>query len=119
MAKERFTDNTYSLAKGLHHVNIAKMYFEDLRLSTRGDIKHIFNQYIQRCDWIVSNLSGRLNEENRKNLEQELADSISFEAINDKLILLDPPQREFLEKIIDAMTKGEKVEIIPNEPADK
>lgn len=112
MSDTRFTDNTYSLAKGMHHVNIAKMYFEDLKLSSQKEVKHIFNQYVQKCDWIVSNLSGRLNDFNRKNLEEELKDSISFEAINDKLILLTPEQRELLEKVIDALVDGQKVEIV-------
>jgi len=110
--KERFSDNTYSLAKGLHHINLGKMYFEDLRLGTTGEIKSIFNHYILKCDWIMSNLQNRLTDENRAILKKELEDSISFEAINDKLILLNNEQRAFLENLIDALVKGEEVKII-------
>jgi hypothetical protein len=110
--KESFSDNTYSLAKGLHHCNLAKMYFEDVRLGTSGEIKLMFNQYILKCDWIISNMQNRLTEPNRMALKKELEDSISFEAINDKLIRLDNEQRAFLENIIDAFVRGEEIKII-------
>ena len=97
---ERFTDNSYSLAKGLHHVNLAKMYFDDIRTGVSGDIKNIFNQYIQKCDWIIDSMKCRLTEENREALKKELDDSFSFEAINDQLIRLNEEQRAFIEKII-------------------
>ena len=112
--KESFADNTYSLAKGMHHINLAKMYFEDVRFGTTGDIKAIFNQYIVKCEWIMDNLKHRLTEENRKNLQAELDDSLSFEAINDKLIRLDSQQRFFLESIIDSLIKGEEIKIVDN-----
>lgn len=110
--KERFSDNTYSLAKGLHHINIAKMYFEDVRYGTIGEIKLVFNQYIQKCDWIIANMRDRLAKENRLTLEKELSESLTFEAINDKLIHLDNNQRNFIENIIDAFIKGEEVKVI-------
>ena len=117
MSKTRFTDNTYSLAKAMHHINIAKMYFEDLRISTAQEVKYVFIQYSNKCDWIISNLENRLSEYNRKNLKEELKDSLSFEAIYDKLILLTPEQRAFLENIIDALASGQEVKIVDN--ADK
>lgn len=110
--KEKFSDNTYSLAKGLHHINIAKMYFEDVRYGTTGEIKLVFNQYIQKCDWIIANMKDRLAKENRLTLEKELSESLTFEAINDKLIHLDNNQRNFIENIIDAFIKGEEIKVI-------
>ena len=112
--KESFADNTYSLAKGMHHINIAKQYFEDVRLGTSGEVKMVFNQYIQKCDWIMDNLKHRLTEENRKNLQAELDDSLSFEAINDKLIRLNSEQRFFLESIIDSLIQGEEIKVVEN-----
>lgn len=112
---EKFTDNTYSLAKALHHVSIAQQYFEDVRLGSSLDVKMIFNQYIQKCQWIISNLKDRLNEKNREILAKELEDSLSVDAIADKVILLDNKKRAFIEDLLDSMIRGEEVEIIENE----
>ena len=101
--KEQFHDNTYSLAKGLHHINLAKQYLEDVRLGTKGEIKMIFNQYVQKCDWILDNLRGKLTEDNKKILDLELSDSMYFEAVSDKLIRLVEIQRDLVEKYIDFM----------------
>ena len=107
--KQTFADNTYSLAKGLHHINIAKLYFEDVRYSTSKEIKAVFNQYIQKCDWIIANMKDRMDKECKMVLEKELEDSLTFDAITDKLIYLDNSQRAFIEEIIDAMISGEEV----------
>lgn len=112
MEKQRFTDNTYSLAKGLHHINIAKQYFEDVRYGTSNEIKAVFNQYIQKCDWILANMRDRMGNEQKAVLKKEMEDSLTFEAINDKLIYLDNSQRAFLEELIDAMIKGEQVKMV-------
>lgn len=112
MNKDRFVDNTYSLAKGLHHINIAKAYFEDVRIGTTGSVKSVFNQYVQKTDWILNDMKDRLNEESRIILKKELEDSIALESIIDKLIHLDTKQRDFIENLLESMRKGEEVKII-------
>ena len=110
-----FSDNSFSLAKGLHHINIAKLYFEDVKFSTSKEIKAVFNQYIQKCDWILANMKDRMNPESKAVLEKELEDSLSFDAINDKLIHLDNAQRAFIEELMDAMINGEEIKMIDGE----
>lgn len=110
--KQRFADNTYSLAKGIHHINIAKQYFEDVRLGTNGDVKAVFNQYIQKCEWIISNLMDRLGPENKKSLQDELSSSIFIEAINDKLIHLNDEQKNFIENLLDSIISGEEIKVV-------
>ena len=112
MAKEIFSDNTYSLAKALHHINLSKQYFEDVRYGTKGEVKAIFNQYIQKCDWTISDVKSRLSNENRELLAKELEDSLSLDAIMDKLIHLDVKQKEFIEDLITSMINGEEVIIV-------
>ena len=114
MSKQSFSDNTYSLAKSLHHIHLAKQYFEDVRCGTNGDIKAIFNQYIQKCDWIISNVKDRLPQENRIALSSELEGSIDIEAIMDKLIHLDSKQKIFIESLINSLLKGEEIIITEN-----
>jgi len=102
---------TFSLAKGLHHINIAKQYFEDFKIDCTGDIKHAVNGYINKCDFILNNIFDRLGEETRKVYKEEISDSLSLESINDKLMILDTAQRLELEDMLDAITKGKKVTV--------
>ena len=114
VTKERrtFMDNTYSLAKSLHFIYLAKQYLEDVRRELDGEIKMVFNQYVQKCEWVILDLKSRLSDENREILAQELEGSIDINAIMDKVIHLDNKQKVFVEDIIDAMIKGEEVIIV-------
>lgn len=118
MTKEKFTDNKFSVAKGLTHIHIAKQYFEDVKIDANMDVKMIFNQYIQKCDWIINNLKDRLNQENRIYLEKELEDSLTVDAISDKVVLLDNKAKEFVEELIDRLIKGEEIIILDEKKED-
>jgi hypothetical protein len=102
---------TYSLAKALHHLNIAKQYFEDVKLGCTGDVKNMFNGYINKCDWILNNVFDKLSNERRKIYKVELSDSLGIDAINDQLMMLDNAQRAEIEEMLDAIVKGKKVTI--------
>lgn len=103
--------DTYSLAKGLHHINIAKQYFEDFKLGCTGDTKNTFTGYINKCDYILNNIFDKLSERNRKIYREEMSDSLSIESINDKLMALDNNQRLELEDMLEAIIKGKKVTV--------
>jgi hypothetical protein len=109
MEKESFADTTYSLAKSLHHINIAREYLEDVKRETKGPVKDLFNNYINKCDFIIHNMRDRLTPENREVFKQELKDSFIIEAINDKLIHLDEQQRLEVESFIDELIKKSSV----------
>lgn len=109
MSKERFADTTYSLAKSLHHVNIAREYLHDVKRDCHGAVKDLFNTYINKCDFIIHSMRDRLGEESKTILKNELKDSIILEAINDKLIHLNEQQRLEIENIIDEMIKKSKI----------
>lgn len=102
---------TYSLAKGLHHLNIAKQYFEDVKLGCTGEIKNMFNGYINKCDWILNNVFDKLSNEKRKIYKEELSDSLSIDSINDQLMMLDNTQRSQIEELLEAIVKGKRVTI--------
>lgn len=104
-----FTDNTYSLAKSLHLINLAKQYLEDVRREVNKDVKIIFNQYIQKCDWILFDLKNRLSQQNREILNKELEGSFDMDAIFDKVIRMDNKQIQFIEEVMDALIRGEEV----------
>jgi len=103
--------DTFSLAKGLHHINMAKQYFEDVKIGCTGDLKNTFNGYINKCDWILNNIFDKLGDETRKVYKEELSDSLGIDHINDQLMRLDIEQRHQIEEIIDTVIKGKKVKI--------
>jgi hypothetical protein len=100
-----FSQNTFSLAKALHHINNAKIYFEDVKLDCTASTKELFNSYITKCDIIIKSIDHKLSPVNRDILKKELADSFMIEAINDKLIYLDEAQRNQVENYIDEILK--------------
>ena len=102
---------TYSLAKGLHHLNIAKQYFEDVKMGCVGDVKNTFNGYVNKCDWILNNVFDKLDDEKRKIYKEELSDSLSIDSINDQLMMLDNTQRSQIEELLEAILKGKRVTI--------
>ena len=103
--------DTYSLAKGLHHLNIAKQYFEDVKMGCTGDVKNTFNGYVNKCDWILNNVFDKLSNETRKIYKEELSDSLSIDSINDQLMMLDNTQRSQIEELLEAIVKGKRVTI--------
>jgi hypothetical protein len=108
MNKIKFTDTTYSLAKGLHHINNAKEYFNDVKRDCNASVKYLFNSYVQKCDVIINSVNDKLTPENKIILKKELADSFLIESINDKLIYLDEAQRTEVENFIDEILKQKK-----------
>ena len=103
--------DTFSLAKGLHHMNIAKQYFEDFKMSCKGDIKNTVNGYVNKCNWVLNDIYDRLGETTRKVYREEMSDSLSLDSISDKLMILDNAQRLEIEDILEAITKGKKVTV--------
>ena len=103
-----FSDNTFSLAKALHHINNAKIYFEDVKRDCASSTKDLFNSYIIKCDIIINSIDHKLTDKNRAILKKELADSFIIESINDKIIYLNEDQRNEVENFIDNFIKQNK-----------
>lgn len=111
MERKTFMDTTYSLAKALHFLYLAKQYFEDVQMNHSNDVKQIFKQYIQKCDWILFDLKNRLSQENREILAKQLEGSLDINAVLDKVVRLDNKQVLFVEDILDAIIKGQDFNI--------
>jgi hypothetical protein len=103
--------DTYSLAKGLHHINIAKQYFEDVKLGCRGELKAMFNAYINKCDWILNNIYDKLSSKTREVYREEMSDSLGIDHVIDQFMRLDNSQRVQVEDIIDSIIKGKNVTV--------
>lgn len=103
-----YEKDTYSLAKGLHHINIAKQYFEDVKIGCTGDLKNTFSGYINKCDWILNNILHKLGDKTREIYKTELSDSLGIDAINDKLMILTNDQRNEIEDYLNKLIKNDK-----------
>ena len=92
-------------------MNIAKQYFENFKMSCKGDIKNVVNGYVNKCNWVLNDIYDRLGERTRKVYKEEMSDSLSLDSISDKLMILDNAQRLEIEDMLDAITKGKKVTV--------
>lgn len=97
--------STYSIAKAFHHVNTANEYFMDVQRETKGSVKYLFGKYQQKLEYIINDMKYNLSDRSREILKREMTVSFNIEAINDKLIHLEPEQLEAVETFIDQMLK--------------
>ena len=110
--KEKFRDTSFHLAKALHFANVSKQYFELLKLEANGETKMLFQNCIQRMDWVYHNIYYRLSQNSRDILKAEMADSLCFDEIINRLVLLEPDKRSLVESIITSLSKGETIEFV-------
>lgn len=112
MSKEQFSDNTYSLLRGIHHINRSKEYFEDCMRSSKGGVKAVLSGYVDKCRVILDNVRHRLAPDLLKEIDKDLSDSLTIESINENLVKMNNEQRRVVEKITELMAKGEEIKIL-------
>jgi len=110
--KEHFADTSFHLAKALHFNKVSQEYFTLLKIGAKGETKNLFNQCIQRSEWIYNNIHCRLSDNSRAILKQEMSDSLAMDAIIDELVLLTPENRATIENLIKSLNKGETIEFV-------
>ena len=110
--REQFRDTSFHLAKALHFNKVSREYFDLLRIGASGETKNMFNQCIQRLDWVYHNIYDRLSQNSKDILKQEMADSLAMDSIMDGLVLLTPENRSIVEGIINSLNKGETIEFV-------
>jgi hypothetical protein len=96
-----FKRETYQIAKAFHHINIANEYLMDVQRETSGSIKNMFARYSNKLDFIINDMKFNLTERSREILKNELAQSFNIEAINDKMVHLEPYELDAVEQFID------------------
>lgn len=104
-----------NIVSSVQNIRQALEHFESFQREypeTKG--AKLFKGYGSRLEWIVKDLITHplLTDEVRKGVRQEWeSDVFSVPAINEKVALLNPEQRETVEAIIDSMLSGEEVVI--------
>lgn len=102
-----------NIISSVHSMRQAKEHFASFQRehpNTKGAM--LFGGYEKRLDWIFKDLVTHplLTDEIRQGVRQEWeSDVFSVPAINEKVALLNPEQREAIEEIIDSMLSGEEI----------
>jgi len=97
---------TFNIAKGLYHIRNAKHYFEHIKAQQELTQKSrtLFHYQINRLEGILKDFRLSLPPDTAKILDAEMeSDTMVFEAINDKLCLLNEKDRWKVETYIDSL----------------
>lgn len=103
--KEHFSDSAHDLLKSLVHLSIAKLYFKMLKIGKKELLKNLFNQFIQRCEWIERNIYDRMDEVSRKQFKeyQLEGDNMFYDELSSKLLLLNEKQKPLVEDFVNGL----------------
>ncbi|HEY8690548.1 MAG TPA: hypothetical protein VIM07_15030 [Chitinophagaceae bacterium] len=104
-----------NIVSAVHHLKLAQEHFEDFVREHEGSKgAKLFRNYSSKIKWIHTDLITHpfLPESVRLGIKQEVnSDVLAIPAINEKIALLNPTQREAIETAIDQILDG-KLEII-------
>ena len=104
-----------NIVSAIQHLKLAQEYFEDFIREHNGSKgAKLFENYIRKIKWIHTDMITHplLPETVRQGIKQEVnSDVLAIPAINEKIALLNPGQREAIEAAIDQILDG-KLEII-------
>lgn len=110
------SDNKNSAISAIHHLRMAKEFYLDFIRQYKGSIgANIFKNYIKKIDFIFTDIKSNIhfNQSIRDGIRKELeCDIFQIPAINEKISILTPNQRELIEATIDAMLAGEEIQIV-------
>lgn len=104
-----------NIVSAIQHLKIAQEYLEDFMREHQGSKgAKLFGNYKHKIDWILTDMITHpfLPEAVREGIKWEVnSDVLALPAINEKIALLNPSQREAIETAIDQILEG-KLEII-------
>lgn len=109
--RDNYSDNSFHLLSGLHNINIAKQHFEIIKISAKGEVKNLFNQFIKKCDVLIDNINDRLTDDSRDKLKKELSESLQLEHIGVLFSQMTQEQRDLIENVCEMILKGEKITV--------
>lgn len=105
-----------NIISAIHHLRMAEEHYADfVREFPNSMGARLFKSYITKIKWIYNDIivHPHISKEIRDGIKTEInSDIFAVPAINDKIALLNPSQREIIEDTIDAMLSGEDVKIV-------
>lgn len=112
-----------NIVGGIHSIKQAHDHFQLFEFehpNTKGAA--LFNSYRKKLHWIYRDLISNpaLTQEVREGIKQEWeSDCFDVPAITEKVELLNPKQRELIESIVDAMIRGEEINVFDTPNPEK
>lgn len=100
----------------IHHLRIAHDHAESFRREhpgTRGDA--MMKKYADRITWIYEDIKSHplLPSKVSEGIRNEWnSDVYAVDAIEEKIAILNPDQREIIEDIIDSVLAGEQIKVL-------
>lgn len=108
--------NGANIVSAIQHLKMAKEHYDDfIRQYPESSGARLFLSHVNKINWIFKDTitHPHITQSVRDGIKKEiLSDAFAVPAINEKVALLSPEQREIIEETIDAMLAGEEVEII-------
>lgn len=104
-----------NIVSGIHHFRMSYEHFTSFELDhpgTKG--ANLFKQYKARIEWIVKDMITHplLPKQVTDGIKKEWeSDVFAIPAIEEKIALLNPEQRETVELMIDQILKGETITV--------
>ena len=104
----------------IHHLKIAKEFLESFIREKPGTVgERMARQYVAKINWMYNDLITFPNFPDivRQGIREEWeADPFTSMAINEKLAILNPAQREAIEAIIEEVLKGQEIIVESKKP---
>lgn len=107
-----------------YHLKMAKEYFEDvIRQHPLSVPAKQAPGYNKRIDWIIKDFRTchRYDDDIRNAFNDEIikGDIMFPQEISQKILRLNPEQRDFAEKVVDGLVRGEAMTVVTENENDK
>lgn len=104
-----------SIISAIHHLKLSAEYMADFEREHAGSKgEQLFRNYRKKVEWIPNDIITHpaLPETVRTGIKNEWnSDVFALMAINEKLHLLSPEQREAIELVIDRCLSGDSLKV--------
>ena len=108
--------NGANIVSAIQHLKMAKEHYDDfIRQYPESSGARLFLNHVNKINWIFKDTitHPHITQAVRDGIKKEiLSDVFAVPAINEKVALLTPEQREIIEETIDAMLSGEEIKIV-------
>lgn len=100
-----------SITQGSYFLNIALQYFKNFEKDCKMGAKMKANSWVKKIEFVENDVMASITPESREIFRNEIknGDTLFFQAINEKYLMLTPEQRDTIEAIIDKVISGEEI----------